>query len=861
MPFDTIGRSQKRTKSSFTQDQELHSSFHLYDNTPLFGNMTNKDCLLSNFTEPKEKSSQLHEFEEDSTMASSPTTTESNHPSSVYSLSLPSPAANFDFWNQPSISIPSSAEVDIWSKFNLSYTDVGINMEANVASASDLHSLIDAFSKLCNTSSPIIAHNPNSHSPFLPSQTLLTMSGDEDRNSSSQSTSGIRLCRNKSHKLKPVNYFASVGRLGQLTRPHSKHGQISLKQVADACVDTYFTCWIRNMPILRREEFMTWYESHPDPTNTLIINAICICVFRHMVLHHSRPGLEHFIGDQDKIHAQEEYFFDQAREYLSQSFDYPDRFTIIALLFLLYRAGPSRRHHYAGMAVSALHELEIYPRTVEETDDESYEKEMDTRLWWSVWAWDFYLYSSGAPKNTPQPRSPGSEIDLPRIMEEDIDSDEISVISYIHCLKVWKIQVHFISTMYEQESDMTREQLQEYDQQLLAFYAQLPDYLKFESGFEYGHEDLFIACIRVNIEYNATRIILHKLFIPDVTDSRPSQSSLESLNICLKMALKQLPTLNSCSFLPNGRCAFDRDELWRASEVISMAMDIYQSCASIEDRAMIIKDICPREFENGLTKALEILKSTMEFESLNLNWIQVADWLQVEIRRHKLYSNSRSNSSVHTDYNNTTDKHHPDYFLANLKTDAEQKRQAGMIDTDKIKSNLLRRMSVSSSNSSSNKSASPPSTPSSSFNFPLYNNNNRSSLWIPQQTNHINSFPSFSTSPSSPSNTYHPSYENTISSSSTSSPLFMDKQRPTASNNMQFIPTFPSKEPTITTTTTIANNNNNNNTNATSFVQYNPQQATSSSTNHKPSKNLPKFRYFSPRKMNKYMFIDDNPML
>jgi hypothetical protein len=820
MPFDTIGRSQKRIKPSFTDD--IYSP--CYDTA-------SKDWLFSNYN----KSIHPQEFEEED-VASSPS--ESNHhPSSVYSLSLPSPGTNFSFWNQPPISIPSSAEVDIWSKFNLSYTDVGINMEANVTSASDLHSLIDAFSKLCSTSAPVAAHDPDSRSASLPPQSPLTLSGDEYHISSSQSTSGITLCRNKSTKLKPVNYFASVGRLGQLSRPHSKHGQISLKQVADACVDTYFTCWIRNTPILRREDFMTWYESQQDPTNTLIVNAICVCVFRHMVLHHSRPGLEHFIGDQDKIQEQEEYFFDQARECLSQSFDNPDRFTIIALLFMLFRSEPSRRHHYAGMAVSALHELEIYPRTVEETDDESYEKEMDTRLWWYVWAWDFYLYSSGAPKNTPQPRIPGSEIDLPRVMEQDIDNDEISVIAYIHCLRLWKIQEHFISTMYEQESDMTLEQLQGYDQQLLTFYAQLPDYLKFESGFEYGHEDLFIACIRVNIEYNATRIILHKLFVPDVTDSRPSKSSLESLNICLKMALKQLPTLNSGSFLPNGRCAFDRDELWRASEVISMAMDIYRSCASIEDRALILKDIRPLEFENGLTKALELLRNTMEFEALSRNWIQVADWLQVEIRRHKLYSNFRTNNT-HSDYS-TTGKHQQDYFLANLKTDAEQKRQAGMIDTDKIKSDLQRRMSVSSSNSSS----SPPPTPSPNYNS-LYNK----ASWIPQRPNHINSFSTFSTSPSSSSEMYN----NTITTTNSSPPLFMDKQRqfqkPISNNtNMQFVSTFPSENTTTTSTTTA------------SFVQYNPQN--SSSTKHKTSKAQPKFRYFSPRKMNKYMFIDDNPML
>ncbi|KAI9354220.1 hypothetical protein BD770DRAFT_325139 [Pilaira anomala] len=645
--------------------------------------------------------------------------------------------------------MPSSAELDIWSKFNLSYTEVGINMEANVTSASDLHSLIDAFGKLCKY------NNVSSNQ------------------SVTSATSSITLCRNKSHKLKPVNYFASVSRLGQqLTQPHSKHGLISLKQVADACIDTYFTCWIRNTPVLNKEEFMIWYKSQSDPTNTLIVNAICLFVFRHMVLHHSIPGVEHFVCDQDKILEQEEYFFDTARECLSQSFDKkPDRFMIISLLLMVFSAEPSRKHHYAGMAVSALHELEIYPRTIDEADDESYEKEMDTRLWWFVWSWDFYLYSSGgSPKNTPQPRIPGSEIDYPKVLEQDIDENEIGIITYIHCLQLWKIQAHLISTVYEQESDMTVEQLQEYDRQLLSFYAVLPDYLKFDSGFEYGHEDLFLACIRVNIEYNATRIILHKLFIPDQNDSRPSQFSLESLNICLKTALIQLPALNSGSFLSNGRCSFDRDEFWRASEVISMAMDTYRACASIEDRALIIKDICPEDFENGLTRALDILKNTMEFEALNRNWIQVADWLQVEIRRHQLYSNPRFKLTAS---NNNTLLKVPDTYPI---------------------------------------SPSPISFIDQSNRFQNNSNSN-----IPQQFT-----TKFSSSTSSSSKT----------STTTHMPFVQYQPKPSLNLSSEL------KINTDTTTTTT----------------------TTTTVNTPSNKNQPKFRYFSPRKMNKYMFIDDNPM-
>lgn len=834
MPFDTIGRSQKRIRSSTLQfdeqddfystsfDDSLHSPFTINQD---------KDWLQGNWMHGK-----------NTVDKSSPTTSFSdlvdNH--SVYSLSLPA-SDNASFWKQPTLSIPNTTELDIWSKFHLSYTDVGINMEANVTSASDLHSLIDAFSKLCSTDSPVVAHDRNTQSPPIPQSPI---SSGDDYISSNQSvtsaSSGITLCRNKSHKLKPVNYFASVGRLGQLSHPHSKHGLLSLKQVADACIDTYFTCWIRNTPVLRRDEFMVWYEAQPDPTNTLIVNAICLFVFRHMVLHHSIPGIEHFVGDQDKIQEQEEYFFDTARECLSQSFDRPDRFTIVSLLFMVFRAEPSRKHHYAGMAVSALHELEIYPRTIDESDDESYEKEMDTRLWWFVWAWDFYLYSSGSAKNTPQARISGTEIDFPRLLEQDIDGDETSVIAFIHCLRVWKIQSHLISTVYEQESDMTVEQLQEYDQQLLAFYAGLPDYLKFDSGFEYGHEDLFLACIRVNIEYNATRIILHKLFVPDQNDPRPSQFSLESLNICLKTALKQLSTLNSGSFLPNGRCAFDRDELWRASEVISMAMDIYRACASAEGCALIIKDIRPAEFENGLTRALEILKSTMEFEALNRNWIQVADWLQVEIRRHQLYSSSRTKSTKSNIIAAASVVNiHPDYFLANLKADAETKRQAGMVDTNKIKSELLRRMSRSSPPQDTNSGAKVEDHPVSN----TYNNN---SSWMQhQQVFSSYNINDSSVTPPTPS----------IFKNNTMPISFMDQTYRFQNDSRTTSKPFISKFSSIPAASVPM-----------SFVQYQPQP----SLNHQPSeiksnvtsipKNQSKFRYFSPRKMNKFMFIDDTPV-
>ncbi|KAI8052578.1 uncharacterized protein B0P05DRAFT_562006 [Gilbertella persicaria] len=545
---------------------------------------------------------------------------------------------------------------DVLSKVRFSYSDVGINLEAKISNASDLRSLIDAFSQLC-TSSTTSSSSSSSCSSSTASNHELDPSKTMDN---------ILLYRNKNNQTKPVNFFASTCRLGQIANPHSSLDSVtSLVQIADACIDTYFSCWVRFKPVLQKEKFMAWYRAQNNPTDTLIVNAICSYVFRHMIIHHPRNGFEHFLTDQDKLQEQEEYFFSRARECLSQSFDTPDRYTVVALLFMSIRAEPTKRHHYAGMAASALHELEIYPRMVNE-DVDSYEKEMDTRLWWFAWAIDFSLWTAGSPKNTPQPRYPG-QVDLPQVFEQDIDDTEIGVITFTQCLKLWQIQADIVAALYDQESSvLTVEQFKEYDKRLLNFYQSLPQYLLFDSGFEYGCEDLFLACLRVNIEYNATRIILHKLFIPELNDTRPSQAALDSLNVCLSTALTQLSAIKTCNMADVGRCAFDRDELWRAAEVISIAMSIYRTCVSPADQAKILNGIQMDDFMTGLLKSYTVLQNTREFRFSCKNWFQVADWIQVEIRRHQL------EGTMHASHQNEPHKKkQPDYFLAHLKPNAK----------------------------------------------------------------------------------------------------------------------------------------------------------------------------------------------
>ncbi|KAI7868586.1 hypothetical protein BDF14DRAFT_1724346 [Spinellus fusiger] len=495
------------------------------------------------------------------------------------------------------------------TNLSFSYTDSGVRMEAQLNNISDFHTLINTFGKMCCSPTEV---------------------------SDTYSNQSVILKQNSNTKSKPINKFAVTYHLGEQTDPHSNHDdEDSLQIIADACVDTYFSCRLRYLPVLNREAFISWYRSEPMALDSLIVNAICSHTFRHMVTHHLPPALKKFNYSQDMIKEQTEYFFRRSRECLSQSFDHPDRYSILALVLMGAFTEASKRHHYAGMSVSALQALNIYPRMVgevEEDEEKAFELEMDTRLWWAVWSNNFYLYSSGVPRIIPQTRIPG-EVDLPQVMEQDIDGQELCILAQNTCYKLWQIQYDLLVALAEQDNKLKMEELDIFTSRTQAFYDQLPIYFKLDSGFEYGSEDFLLTCLRVNIEYNATLIVLHQMFIPDANDLFPTDISLWSLKSCLIAAIQQVKTMNSYRYVTNGACMFDRNELWRAAEILTLAASVSNVCQS-ESRTILFSGINEIDYINGLASSLEILQDTREYKTSNKNWLQMSEWLQKEIIKH-----------------------------------------------------------------------------------------------------------------------------------------------------------------------------------------------------------------------------------
>ncbi|KAI8067541.1 hypothetical protein BC940DRAFT_54388 [Gongronella butleri] len=687
---------------------------------------------------------------------------------------------------------PSNLQQWLNRSCSLITTPQGLTLEARIANATEFRSLVDAFQSLCQVDETTATQVPAPH------------------HHASNSTTSVALCRNKLHKSKPVNFFLSLCDLGRIALSSSTiYNQLALKHIVDACIKTFFTCWVRYSTIIHKQSFMQWYMSTPHAMDTPIVNAMCATSFAHMINHHMQPGLEHFRANQDLILEQQQLFFDRARDSLASSLDTPsDRYTIVALVLMSCMAEPDRRTHYSGLATSALLELDIYPlmEADDDTDDITYAQELDNRLWWYVWAVDFYLYSTGVPRNAPKMRRDGVPA-FPQVHEEDIDEAEHSVLTDIYCLRLWKFQEDVLDAFYAKDDQVTTaQQLRQYDNQLLTMYQDMPAYLQLDSGFVYGCPDLFLACVRVNIEFNATRLILHMPFLPDASDAQPNQLALQSLHVCLKTALLQLRTIQTtCRTDAIFRCAFDRDEFWRACEILSLALDVYRSCDTTH-RHLILDGLAPADLTASLHKAKSILQSSVEFTIGSKNWLHVNDWLNKEIARHERLDHASPVSPAM--YMLQNDSFHPVFKqdASNVSSPPPPPLQPILHD-DHI----------------------PPPT----FIVP----SQKSPSPAPRPPPHATSMPP----PPPPATTAPMAVNASFQVSSRSSP--------------------PSQMATQLTTGAPPVNM------ATEFIAFCPEDEFDVSSPKQKSRRAstkqqqPRFRYFNPRTLNKYLFIDDHPLL
>ncbi|KAI8078684.1 uncharacterized protein BX664DRAFT_342481 [Halteromyces radiatus] len=479
----------------------------------------------------------------------------------------------------------------------------------------------------------------------------------------SSTSSGQLVPRNKRYRNKPVNLFQRFYELGQLyingggseSIPMFFQQMLLRQQTVFACIHTYFDCWVRYFPVFPRQQILAIMDQ-PRGLDSVIVNAIACFALKHMFAHHQYPpALEGMRRDPTKIRDMEEFFFNAAKHTLEQVlFDDDDnaitRFDIMGIILMSYRVDRKKKAIYMSMAVQALQSLQIRPGDDDDDNkDDIWKAELDTRLWWMAWMNDFAVSSSGSSTTMPfylqDDNESSRRIRVPRLWSFDCDgASEYGILVNEHCLSIWRMQADIVQHHYTSTSDdntaVDYDLLATFDSQLDQFLQHLPSNL--QSNVPYDASAISLVRARVHLEFNATRIILHKLYIPDDDNYLMDATHFlqwRSLNICLQAALDQLTIFHHCimDYPLVLRCGFDRDELWRAAEIISVALDFLdriQDNSSIRQRILYqvgTKDTLLQALQSSLT----LVQHTYELrECNNSNFRQLEEWLMERIQYH-----------------------------------------------------------------------------------------------------------------------------------------------------------------------------------------------------------------------------------
>ncbi|CAO3643435.1 unnamed protein product [Cunninghamella blakesleeana] len=433
-----------------------------------------------------------------------------------------------------------------------------------------------------------------------------------------------------------------------------------------------------------------------------------------------------------------------------------------------------------------------------------------------------------------------------------------------HCLSIWRIQAEIVRHQYQHQlSDQHQHSqggvvdstlLEGFDSQIQQFLNHLPTNLK--PHMPYDPSPISLVRARVHTELNATKIILHKLYIPDDGDDNDKDQSVhmdlldnsilyqwKSLNICLKAAMDQIHLFYYCVMVyPNElRCGFDRDELWRSTEIISIALDFLNKLSIItnhhhhhhnENPIHIVENTIlnnigtVQTLNNALSQSLKILQHTYELQCNNSNFRQLEDWLKERIHHHSLQHHHHKQQSFH----------HLQHPQINIPASSQQQHPV-QSPTSPVPI-LSPSLSTASSSSSSKNSQI-----HSSFSSITNNITNTST----------------SSSPSTTTQHQRRKSSTTVKKRKTSTGIHFVPQQMSFSTKTISTPSPP---PTTTPTPSLSSSS----TSSTSSTSVSSPQFNSFSTNTFSSTSSPsssssktRFRYFSPKENRGLLFIDENP--
>lgn len=169
-----------------------------------------------------------------------------------------------------------------------------------------------------------------------------------------------------------------------------------------------------------------------------------------------------------------------------------------------------------------------------------------------------------------------------------------AVYAWGHESKLWEIQNSIWHTFYssqQSDSEAAVDALLAFEDAVIDWYRQIPDFFKVDSNDPTDKELTYTASLELKVEFFATLLTLHKVFMPSPDDPEPlTPAARKSLHVCLDCASLMI-SLIELEVDYGRKCAIEIHEFGRAIDIAITCLKMSNAGNSRLARDILVKGI------------------------------------------------------------------------------------------------------------------------------------------------------------------------------------------------------------------------------------------------------------------------------
>ncbi|KAG2228116.1 hypothetical protein INT45_009162 [Circinella minor] len=323
----------------------------------------------------------------------------------------------------------------------------------------------------------------------------------------------------------------------------------------------YHSCFVVYQ-IVDKDTFVQQYmREELDP---LLMNSINAWMSKHGCIFHGK-GIEGGVKNVYNPVSMGQEYFKKARQLLRKRFDVSSPTTIHALLHLyIYQLSNEQSHLaylYIGLAIRMAQDLKFHKKDCMMFNNNLEQREANKRLWWSAYWLD--LYTSVDTNRPTMVDEKDCDVEYPTRLDSEDDDTGDRLNFCIYSIKLMRIRKDITKNLpIEQSGQTLLSAVSRFENALTNWIKDLPNALRFP-GSDNDYEDnkelgenknseegeictpyssncnsnitRYDIMLILNIQYQTTWIMLHRLFLPEQSKTA-TPVALLSLNVCTKSA-------------------------------------------------------------------------------------------------------------------------------------------------------------------------------------------------------------------------------------------------------------------------------------------------------------------------------------